>query len=335
MRETPTADQLLAPAMRPIFGDSMKSIVTIICLALLVGCRSSDRSIRLAEGDLRIERATPLPHGTIPIAATRRGDRIALLSEGPTKGEQSISVIDTDTLRELGRVDVPETSNSTPMFTRAGSELCLVLEEGLVAWNYQTGSRRKLDGTPAEVPLEKILSGGGWNVDRSIAIASPRMESKRVGKKDVEVPVAGQVAVEGRKVCEVMWGSEAGFDSYGNAWSGAGGVWMKVDRNGKVETNATAPKGLTPDQSRDRGSMHLRDTQREMNYQGSSAYVTCVWLTHDRSVAPERGPNHRAALVYAGADVIAYGFVPGRELVYVVTQEGSFLVKWVHEKRAP
>lgn len=313
----------------------MKHIAAIVCLALLAGCRSSDRSIRLAGEDLRIERTMPLPNETMPIAATAKGDRIALLAEGPNKDEQSIRVIETDTLRELGHVDVPKTSNSTPMFTRAGSELCLVLEEGLVAWSYQSGTRRKLDGAPAEVPLEKILTGGGWNVDRSIAIATPRTETKRVGNKDVEVPVAGQVAVEGRKICEIVWGSEAGFDAYGNAWCGSGRVWMKVDRTGKTETHSAPPKGLTPDQSRDRGSMHLRDTEREMTYQGSSAFVTCIWLTHDRSVAPERGPNHRAALVYAGADVIAYGFVPGRELAYVVTQEGSYLVKWVHAKRAP
>lgn len=312
----------------------MKPIIAIACFAILAGCRSSDRSIRLADGDLRVVRTTQLPDHTIPIAATVKGDRIALLTGEPNGGEQSVLVIDTDSQRELGRVNIPKTKGSTPMFTREGTELCLVLEEGLMAWNYQSGSRRMLEGEPADVPLEKILTGG-WNVDRSIAIATPRTATKRVGNKDVEVPVAGQVAVEGRNVLNVLFGSDVGFDQYGNAWAGSGKVWMRVDRTGGVETHSAPPRGLTSDQSRDRGSMHLRDTEREMTYQGSSAFVTCVWLTHDRSVPPERGPNHRAALVYAGADVIAYGFIPGRELVYVVTQEGSFLVKWVHEKRAP
>jgi len=313
----------------------MRLIAAIALLALLVGCRSSDRALRLPSEDLQIERSTALPHGTIPIGASPKGDRIALLCEAPDKSHQIVSVVETDSLRELGRADLPATSNSTPMFTQDGTELCLVLDEGFVAWDFRTGRRRRLDGEPAQVPLEKFLTGGGWNADRSIAIATPRKTSKRIGSKNVDVIEPGQVAVGGSKVSEIMWGSEVGFDPYGNAWWGSGRVWTKVDRTGRVQTSSAPANWLTNDQSRDRGSMHLRDTESEMTYQGSSAYVSCVWLTHDRSVPPERGKDHRAALVFAGSDLVTYGFVPGRDLVYIVTQQDSYLVNFVRTKRAP
>jgi hypothetical protein len=122
-------------------------------------------------------------------------------------------------------------------------------------------------------------------------------------------------------------GAEAGFDQYGNAWFGVGNAWTMVDRAGK-QTRASSSPFLVADQTTDRGSMHLRLTEQEMKYQGASAFVGSVWLSHDRAIRSSKGRRASAALIYAGADVITYGFVPGRDMVYVVTATGSFLIPW-------
>ena len=43
----------------------------------------------------------------------------------------------------------------------------------------------------------------------------------------------------------------------------------------------------------------------------------------------------RAAVVYSGVDVYAYGFVPHHDLVYVVSHDGTYFVPFERSKDRP
>ncbi len=74
--------------------------------------------------------------------------------------------------------------------------------------------------------------------------------------------------------------------------------------------------------------MHLRDTSTEMKYQGATAYVSCIWLSDDRAVPSTGNDSYRAALAFVGPDVSAYGFVPAKKLIYVVSSQGTYLIPY-------
>ncbi len=298
--------------------------LAIVVVLAVTGCRSSDRSIRIAEGQLKIAAALPLPDDVVPIAASRTGDRIALLAESPGGGETRVVVIDTDTQSALGECRLPKDAKATPMFATDGRSLYVDQPEGYVSWNFTTGVKTGVSAKRPDISAFGLMGEVGWNSDRSIGIARPTQGTDSKGARLTE---PGHIAVDGRNVADIPFGSSWGFDSYGHAWYGSGKTWFKVSRAGLIE-KGNQPGWLVRDQTRDRGAMHLRDTEQEMAYAGSSAFITCVWLTHDRFVATGRGPQHRAALAYAGPDVITYGFLPGRDMVYVVTQTGSLLVPW-------
>ena len=271
---------------------------------VLIGCRTADRTILLDKGRVEVLPPMFLAHDRVPIAASRDGKHVAVL-----EGETKISVLHLDSLELVAETPIPKDSKSTPIFSPDGKELLLDQQEGRVAWNFTTGAKRKLEGPSAKVSIVHGY-GVGWNVDRTIGytLSTDAKAGQAMFATGLTKPVPPKARV--------------GFDPRGRIWINGTGF----DREGAVvKFDGDPPKlYLVPDQSRVRGSMHLEAVDTLSEYKGASAPITCIWLTHDRTRAT-RGKK-RPALIYAGADVFQWAFVPGRNMVCVFTSVGSYFV---------
>lgn len=311
----------------------------------LGGC-DSDRRIHIPGKDISIENPIQLPIGAFPYGASRDGSRIALFYPGPGRGGGfDLAIIDTDTQRELGRYRSKATSDSEPgtvIFSADARYVYLEDEGEYIRWDYQTQEKTLLGGPCPSVSVGISFGQprGRWNSDRSLAMTVPYQQpsllpdqAKRMYKFD------GEIAVAGGKTHAIPYGSKCGFDMYGAAWFGKGKSWTRVDKTGEAKTFPEKPSYLTGDMSRDRGNLHLALTEREEVFKGARASVTCVWLYSDQAT-PFQGiikgkgkdrivnfkTSYRAAIVFAAVDLVECGFLPGRDMIYVVTGFGSYLV---------
>jgi hypothetical protein len=310
--------------------------LVLLALCGICGCKSSTRTISLGKNE--IETLTPIQFRfALPVAASRDGSRIAVAEDGPKgSNETTITVIDTDTQKNLATNRI-RNGQGTMMFGADRDTLYMPSGEHYVAWNLSSGKVEKLNVQIPQVEVWPSPDATGWNSDRSIGIkfAQENQTSDKGVTTTFRSP--GQLVTEGGKTQEIPYGETVGFDQFGNAWFGKGASWTMVDKTGKAKQSKTHPGFLVHDQSKDRGSMHLRATETEVTHKGAKAYVTCVWLSSDRAVpytTQEKGKTvrvdkpYKAALVFAGADVYDYCFLPGRKMVFVVSGFGNYLVPY-------
>lgn len=297
-------------------------LAVLIACVFVTGCERSSRQITLGRKVIETQTPIQLDRRSIPIAASPDGSRIAL--EVDREGDQgsTITVVETDTQKALGSINVKHSTDGTPIFTRDGKELCLATDNGYSAWSYETGQLRAIDFRPRP----KAFSY--WNQDRTIALDLPTRDNS--GKM-----APGQLALANGVAYEIPATSRAGFDQFGNAWFGNGGSWTRVERDGKTSRSLKNHPTLVKDQTRDRGSLHLTTTQTRMTYRKAKCFLTCIWMSHDKPYSPNSivEPD-RAAVVFAGPDVLAFGFFPGRNMVYVVSDFGCYLVPFETKKHS-
>ena len=84
--------------------------------------------------------------------------------------------------------------------------------------------------------------------------------------------------------------------------------------------------------------MHLVKDETTIQRNEAKAYITTVWLDDDKAIEmrgsePDEYVQDRTALVYAGADVFSFSFVPNRKLVAIRTYEGTAFVPYVVKPR--
>ncbi len=302
--------------------------IVILTAAGLTGCRGSSRHVSLGQWVLETKTPIQLDRQSVPFAVSSDGGRLALQTDSPLKEGATITVRETDSGKSLGTMDVAKLGQGTPIFSRDGKTLCLSTEQGYIGWTYATDERVKLPSSPRADPAE------GWNYDRSLAIDRP----SRPNLKPNEYPSPGQVVLPMGHVVPIPAGSKAGFDQFGDAWFGKPGNWTRVTRAGFATRGHTKAPTLAGDQTRNRGSLHIASTVTTMKFRDEMAYVTCVWLTHDHPQARPSPPGSKperpskAAVLFTGADVLYYGFIPGRNLVLVVSSFGCYLVPFQIEK---
>jgi hypothetical protein len=116
--------------------------------------------------------------------------------------------------------------------------------------------------------------------------------------------------------------SEATFDTYGNAWFKEAGRWVKLTPDGVKTFETKPPEGRVKDQTHQRGSMRLVEQQTTLKHKGAEAYVSTIWLEHGRA------KGNDSAVVESCLDMRAFGFVPGRKEIYLVTDQGVDLVEY-------
>ena len=305
----------------------------------LVGCSGSNRRISL--GDRVISTQTPiqLDRHSLPIAVSRDGRHMLLAGAFPDLKKGKLSVIDVDSQRVLRTRTLTGGRDSwgTPIFTKNGEEVCVVTDKGYVAWNYITGVETPLPGDWPRAREFNWLDENGWNFDRSIAICYSREGDAKSGSAQFFQEEPGQIVLARGVTFPMEQKDRGGFDQFGSAWFGHGTSWSMVDRDGHLNRGLTKCPALVHDQTHDRGSLHLGATSQVMTYRDARSPVTCIWLTHDHAVPFTRkvegkivqvNEPYRAAVVFAGADVMAFGFLPGRDLIYVVSGFGCYLVPY-------
>jgi hypothetical protein len=273
------------------------------CLA--AGCKSSDRTVETAGKTVESRAMVALTTEGIPLAGSPDG-RFFAEARGldQNEGEILIRAFDGGVTQRV----VPATNDGPVplLFSRDGNRLIALRGEKdpqMVSIDVESG---------AEKPIGKWAGGtdntdmfpGVRNADHTI-VASDR------AKENVIVTAAGTSLRTPGKVQ---------FDPYGNAWFKSGDGWSKVDKDGRLSAGANPPKGLVPDQTRLRGSLRLVEEKQEVKHKGATAYLSTIWLELTN------GDKTDAGLVGFAPDLWAFGFVPGRDAVYLVTNNGSYLV---------
>lgn len=302
--------------------------IAILSAIGLTGCRGSSRQISLGQWVLETKTPIQLDRMSVPFAVSSDGSRLALQTDSPAREGGKVTVVETDSGKVLGTLTYAKSGQGTPIFSHDGTTLCLSTEEGYIGWSYATDERVKLFSSP------RANSTDGWNYDRSLALEKPSGPVRR----PKEQPSAGQVVLPMGHVVPIPAGLKAGFDEYGDAWFGKPGNWTRVTRAGVESRGHPKAPPLAGDQTRDRGSLHLMVTETTMKLREELAYVTCVWLTHDhpegRPSPPGSKPERpsKAAVVFAGADILAFGFIPGRNMIFVVSSFGCYLVPFQIER---
>ncbi len=289
-----------------------RSALLLIVPLLLVGCRTSTRTIELQQGTLSVE---PPRHfsGTIAYAFSKDGSKMIGFTEGADNTTVS-HVVDTTTGETLAMYSSEDTEWVPLMFTKDG--MSIVFARGIA-------------GKPTTVILP-------------IGEPLPRHEMGREGSGvDVSLPNAdwslwaGDTGIvindEGKTVTVEDAARSPLFDMYGNIWYLVrGGGWKRVDKHCTVQS-LPKPSYLVGEPFMRKGAMRLHATEQEMQYEHANANVSAIWLHHDRAkggLDGDKKPRNLSALVYAGADVFWMAFVPGKDLVSISTGQETLLVPY-------
>lgn len=312
--------------------DSLRLLALSGVVLLGVGCRNSTHELHVKGQTIVVGEPRALPFGSIPVAVSRDGSRLALVDNAQHLGEDldgvDIRVVDTQTLETVGQKISFEDPTGIA-FDASGSRLFMGRDEKYVAWDYKSGSLTPvLDEVPkvGSFPPDALI-----NYDHSILVSYPGGYSKPGATEGTP----GTALVNGHPF-SIPFTHKLGFDEFGDFWYQASGRWTKIDRAGRLTVSAVKPRTLVGDQTKARGQMHLEFTRTEMRYKDAKAYIQALWLTHDHPVPDPTNPQmaYQAALVFAGSDVFEYGFVPNQPMVYVVTGTGSYLVSYSFESDA-
>lgn len=300
------------------------SFVWLLCVAACVsGCSRADRVINRADGAIKVGPPKVMWTDRMPVAASRDGTRIALLLTTDAAG--SIEVLDFPSMRVIARTDLTEKSEfAGPLFSLDGSRLMLgAIREGdptPYALNLQSNDLEKMD-----TKADPVFVAARCNYDRTIMVDAPFLPDP-TGKKPTPVLTASGHGFE--IPSDARWG----FDQFGVLWSKSAGTWTRITREGE-STLGSAPKGgLVPDQSNVRGSLELRATSANMEFKGATARVSSIWMWDHKAIPfpddPQsmRGHSYQAALVFTAPDIDSFGFVPGQDLVYIVSSQGNYLI---------
>ena len=293
------------------------ALVLVVPLLFLVGCRSSTRTIDIHGGLFSI--GEPAAHyAANAYTFSRDGSKMCTLkdmfSDSPT-----IQVVNREDGAVLAEYKVTQDSWIPLLFTDDGQGLVVVAQqsENLTAHTIKIG-----EDLPVPVQGENQLEFNTSNHDLTMMAGKDGLVLTNSGA------IVHAVGAEGR----------AAFDQFGNAWYRTkNGKWVYVDKEGHAVAAAARPAYLVDDPQHHRGAMHLSDTQEDLEHENAHAFVTAVWLHHDKAlggVDERRNPRNLSALVYAGADVNDYMFVPGRNEVAVFDSVGTRFVPYSSDVRS-
>lgn len=298
----------------------------ILLLAALGGCVSSDRTITLEEDSIRVGRQR-FETGYFALTYSSDGELTAGLSED----QEVFEVREVSTGNLVGSFAEAFNGLWPALFSQDNESLILIdlskksVESIVVP---VTGAVEKpLASSQAALTWVEEEDGGGGDVAYNYNYTLAAADNGAVFFRDGSI-----VAVEGAI-------GDPYFDQYGAVWYRTGSEWSSVNLEKTVTRGVAKPAFLVEWQILLRGSMSLLADQTEMTRHEADAYVTAVWLDHEKAVEThdkeeDKMMQDRTALVYVGADVVFYSFVPNRRLIAVVTQAGTAFVPYTVEPRA-
>lgn len=308
--------------MNRISAGSVAGILA--CGLVLVGCRGSTRSLDLGSSEFSIGTPRQLqPPGAMPTAASSDGKVLCVLTAGlaslgspgsDDKGRVRLEVRDFDSQKVLRYFEWTQKEAFWPfMVSRDHAALfgCVMNERRnneILKLNLASGKMKMVFKKPSRLR-------GGWG--HSIGVEAYSVDHSILFFDDgIYLTHTGKVVQVGEDVHR-SW-----FDMYGNAWFQSKGVWHRLVKDGEVSVKAKRPETLYVDQIDQRGGMRLYMDSAERKRKGGEALLDLVWIEHKGARGKEK-----AALAFAGADVLASGFLPGRNEVVVVTgHDGTYFV---------
>ncbi|MBA3725310.1 MAG: hypothetical protein H0W86_02395 [Armatimonadetes bacterium] len=238
------------------------------------------------------------PIGAMPLAFSADGERM-ILGHGLTSDRATVEVRNVDT-DEVLYTQRPLKDSYPAMFRHDLLALYCVAPDAIIEMSLETGETRKL----IEVEKPAAIS---HNFDQTITVFWSEQGFMALNSQ-------GEILRSSRQPL---------FDQYGDAWTRAKDGWTKLGRSGRPVSQQSRPAYLVEDQSLLRGRMKLFTDQKDFERRGATAYISTIWLDHARA----RGSS-RSALVFAGPDVNEMGFVPRRDMVWVASADGGYLVSW-------
>ncbi|MCH7903311.1 MAG: hypothetical protein IH944_01945 [Armatimonadetes bacterium] len=300
-------------------------IVGLFVLMALCGCRTSDRTITLEHSWITVE-----PHrfesGFLAITYSTDGELMAGLSEA----EDSFEVRDVDTGSLVGSFPDLTTGWWPALFSPDNESLILVCSGKKVCESAVV----PVTGTDTEPVVHARVSIDAVVEDES-------NESFGVNNYDSTLHALTNGVVlfrDGSLVAVAGAEGQPFFDQYGAVWYRSRSGWSSVGRDKSVTKGVDRPGYLVANQTVHRGSMHLLIDATTLERNDAEAYVTAVWLDHDKAVEMHDDESDelmldRTALVYVGADVYWFVFVPNRKIVAITTNEGTAFVPYVVKPR--
>jgi hypothetical protein len=275
----------------------MKVRILLVALVagLAFGCKTSDRTLDLTDGWLKLGAATQVaPAGTFPVAFSSDGQRILTVAE--LSPDQIVGEIRSfKTNEQFASFTMP--NHAYPiMFSRDPSSVICVTENGVGVLDIDGGK------------VENRIAGGNLtpiarNFNHTITVFSTEFGFAAIN-------CVGAV-IESR--------TQPMFDEYGNAWTN-GRNWTVLSKTDNFEGRNRRPAYLVKDQQKLLGSLQLVLDRRTIERNGANAEVGIVWLDHGT------GKAAKSAMVFSGADIYEAGFVPQRNSIWIVSADGSYLV---------
>ncbi|MCH8273606.1 MAG: hypothetical protein IH851_02315 [Armatimonadetes bacterium] len=302
--------------------------VFVLASAFVGGCRgASDRTINLGHATLEMRDPIQVQPPAAVMAFSHDGSLMAVLA--PAEDDSSdatgmkLEVREVDSANVVFSRALDEERPFLPvLFDLTGSVLYGTRGREFVVLNLDSGELTTVRRFEPEYEPAIILGLIPGNYDHTLAFIFTEDEDAHV----YAVTASGMLM----ELSIDLSAEEDGiyFDMYGDLWVRHVGAWTKYGRDGEVAPQTHRPLYLVEDQTKVRGSMELVSEETTLVFSGSEAYVSVVWLVHRRAVPnpDEEGEAYCAAVVDVCLDLTDYGFVPGRSMVYLITQYETKLV---------
>lgn len=283
----------------------------ILLLVALGGCISSDRTITIEGATITVEghRFVENFH-----QITFSSDGRLMAGIGSVENEFQVREVDTGEI--VSRFDSDWMKGLPVLFSADGDSLIVLNED-----------------EETTVSFSMPVSGGEMVMLHEVSVNKASARAMNYDFTALAFSHGVVLLNDGRLIVAEGAHKESFFDQYGAVWYRSDTGWISVGRDGEVAQHADRPSYLVEDQTLHRGSMHLAEEEVTLERNDAEAYVSAIWLDHDKAVAVKDAfsgemVQDRTALVYAGADVFGFAFVPKRKLVAVVTAEGTALVPY-------
>jgi len=288
-------------------------LACVMAAVVVAGCASTDRTLQTAGSEVRLDTPRQIqppeavfscfsPDGRYYAIYVPEGDRILL------------EVRSSDGDKTLYRQGLDHPGEALPvLFLKGGDELaCLVEQDGVVdVLDWRRRTWRQLSA-----PQGTTLGDMGFPLSL-VPLMNDRATMTYLGScvlttDGVVTPVRDSRAT-------------SGWDPNGRFLYQEAGAWTMVDEKGR-ESRVQAPLKIDPYPILARGTLRLSENSSNRKRNGSDVFSTEVWLDplHGAASVGKDGPD--SALVFLGYDVKSFGFVPGRDAVFVNSGGGPFLI---------
>ncbi|MBS1713737.1 MAG: hypothetical protein JST30_05310 [Armatimonadetes bacterium] len=294
----------------------MRYLPYLACVSAAVvaaGCASTDRILQTAGSDVVLDTPRQIqPPDAVFSCFSPDGRLYAVIV--PDGEKLTFEVRQTDGDKTLYRQGPDHLAEALPvLFLNNGRELaCLGEVDGaleVLDWEHRTW--RRLQAPPGMTVGDVAFSLSLVPLTNASATMT-YLGSCVLTSEGVVTPVRNPRAT-------------SGWDPNGRFLVQEEGAWTMIDGHGR-ESRVQTPVHIDPCPLLSKGTMRVYEKSENLKRNGSDVFASALWLDPAPGSARSDARTPDSALVFLGYDVKAYGFVPGRDAVFVNSGGGSFIV---------